>query len=403
MKDKWLDELREGMSDFEMDAPEGLWESLGVEKPMPKASWRRRWIAAAAVISLLTIGSGIILWLGKTESLGITDARYAADNVNARPGQSESTPTEPQTTAPALKESLGLTVSQKASNILNQSKEIKETIEPYIPDEESLLSLTDTVKTEDLEPDIQTDKSEYETKQGKRRVPEWQRSFHADNSPKNRNRGSNDHDRFAINLSASGIGNASEGRDYLLPGMPGDDLFFGSSLPTTDIRHHMPLRIGLTLQYNVTKRIAIETGLVYSAIGSDISLSHDGLTAAGTRRLQYVGMPLNVKVSAWSWKFVSLYLSAGATGEKCVSNRFETKSTAEGLSLDAYSRQTDKPFQWSANAAAGFQLNPVPHIGIFAEPGVSYYFNDGTSLSTIYKDHPCNFNLNVGLRFTINP
>ena len=403
MKDKWLEELREGMSDFEMETPEGLWESLGVEMPVPKVSWRRRWIAAAAVISILFIGAGIFLWLGKTESLDINDTKYAATTGNARPGQCDSKPTEPQTTAPALRESPGLTVSQKVSNILNQSKEIKETIEPYIPDEESLLSLTDTVKTEDLEPDIQTDKSEDETKQGKRHGSEWQRSFHADLPPKNRNRGSNGHDRFAINLSASGIGNASEGRDYLLPGMPGDDLFFGSSLPTTDIRHHMPLRIGLTLQYNVTKRIAIETGLVYSAIGSDISLSHDGLTAAGTRRLQYVGIPLNVKFSAWSWKFVSLYLSAGATGEKCVSNRFETKSTAEGLPLDAYSRQTDKPFQWSANAAAGIQLNPLPNIGIFAEPGVSYYFNDGTSLSTIYKDHPCNFNLNVGLRFTINP
>ena len=93
----------------------------------------------------------------------------------------------------------------------------------------------------------------------------------------------------------------------------------------------------------------------------------------------------------------------GTWKQKFVSNRFETKSTAEGLPLDAYSRQTDKPFQWSANAAAGIQLNPLPNIGIFAEPGVSYYFNDGTSLSTIYKDHPCNFNLNVGLRFTINP
>ncbi|MDE7346710.1 MAG: PorT family protein [Muribaculaceae bacterium] len=406
MKDKWLEELREGLSDFEMDAPNGLWESLGVERSVPKASWGKRWVAAAAAIAILIMGSGILLWLCRHESLEINNIKHTKAHENGQPGQFERNLAENQITAPTSNESRHMTIAQKVGNIQNHSEESTETIDPYVPDKESLSALTDTVNIEDIEPQVRADTSDDEAKQGKKHQPERQGSFYADISTKNKNRkrDTNDYDRLAINLSASGIGNASEGRNYLMPGLPGDDLFLGSSLPIiTKIRHHMPFRIGLTLQYNVTKRIAFESGLVYSAIGSDISLSLNGLTATGTRRLQYVGVPLNVKFSAWSWKFVSLYLSAGATGEKCVSNRFETKSTAHNLSLETYSRQKDKPFQWSANAAAGIQLNPVPNIGIFVEPGLSYYFNDGTDLSTIYKDHPYNFNLNVGLRFNINP
>ena len=90
-------------------------------------------------------------------------------------------------------------------------------------------------------------------------------------------------------------------------------------------------------------------------------------------------------------------------GEKCISNRFQSKFESEGLSLEQYSSQTGKPFQWSVNAAPGLQIKPLPNIGIFAEPGISYYFNDGTTIPTIYKDRPCNFNLNLGIRFNLNP
>ncbi len=136
---------------------------------------------------------------------------------------------------------------------------------------------------------------------------------------------------------------------------------------------------------------------------SDISVSKGNKASLGSRKMQYIGIPINLKFSAWSWKFINVYLSAGLAGEKCISNKLETKSLSEGISLDSYSNMKEKPFQCSANAAAGLQISPTPIVGIFAEPGVSYYFNDGTSLNTIYKDRPLNFNLNIGIRFNLNP
>ena len=59
------------------------------------------------------------------------------------------------------------------------------------------------------------------------------------------------------------------------------------------------------------------------------------------------------------------------------------------------------PFQLSANISAGLRYDFTPTVGIYAEPGLSYYFDDGTSLQSVYKQRPLNFNLNVGVRFTV--
>ena len=40
-------------------------------------------------------------------------------------------------------------------------------------------------------------------------------------------------------------------------------------------------------------------------------------------------------------------------------------------------------------------------LGIYAEPGVVYYFDDGSNVNTIRKEHPFNFNIQLGVRFTL--
>ena len=56
--------------------------------------------------------------------------------------------------------------------------------------------------------------------------------------------------------------------------------------------------------------------------------------------------------------------------------------------------------QCSLNAAAGLQFNILPNLGVYAEPGVGYYFNNGSKVETIYKEKPFNFNLKAGLRLS---
>lgn len=87
--------------------------------------------------------------------------------------------------------------------------------------------------------------------------------------------------------------------------------------------------------------------------------------------------------------------------EKCVSGRSRTEyiiggSTVSTKTEDVMVRQ----LQWSVNASAGLQLNLSRHVGLYVEPGVSYAFDNGSDVETIYSKHPVNFDLTVGFRFS---
>jgi len=59
------------------------------------------------------------------------------------------------------------------------------------------------------------------------------------------------------------------------------------------------------------------------------------------------------------------------------------------------------PIQWSVLANVGMQVDMTRQLALYMEPGIVYYFDDHTSISTIRKEHPFNFNLQVGLRFSV--
>ena len=48
-----------------------------------------------------------------------------------------------------------------------------------------------------------------------------------------------------------------------------------------------------------------------------------------------------------------------------------------------------------------FRSKITEKFGIYAEPGVVYYFDDGSNVNTIRKEHPFNFNIQLGVRFTL--
>ena len=57
--------------------------------------------------------------------------------------------------------------------------------------------------------------------------------------------------------------------------------------------------------------------------------------------------------------------------------------------------------QWSANASLGIQFDVIPQLGIYAEPGAKYYFDNGSHIDNVFKDKKLNFNLQFGLRWNI--
>ena len=158
--------------------------------------------------------------------------------------------------------------------------------------------------------------------------------------------------------------------------------------------HYQPIRYGLSLRYRLNERWAVETGLTYSLLASDITTTDGRQTTQWKQRLNYIGIPLKAEYLLWDSRYFNVYASAGMMLEKMVKGSLEDikTGTKEGLSI--------RPLQFSVNGAVGAEFNLSRQFSIYAEPGIGYYFDNGSSVSTFYQDKPLSFNLNVGLRFS---
>lgn len=170
----------------------------------------------------------------------------------------------------------------------------------------------------------------------------------------------------------------------------------------TEYKHRLPVRVGLNVAYRLTDRLSVESGVSYTRLSSDMKDGTKDNYSSGSQKLDYIGVPLNVKYRAFGYRRLSLYASAGLLTEKCVSGKATHEYVISG---EKKKRETEdvaaKPWQLSVNAALGAQFDVLRNVGVYVEPGVSYYFDDRSPLSTIYKEKPLNFNLNLGVRYTI--
>ena len=96
--------------------------------------------------------------------------------------------------------------------------------------------------------------------------------------------------------------------------------------------------------------------------------------------LFYCPHSVTVTLDLWKSNHFGLYVTTGGTMEK---------------SLDT------SPWQFSLNGAVGAEYELTNFFSLYAEPGLGYYFKDGSTTPTIYQDHPLNINLSFGLRFNL--
>lgn len=154
--------------------------------------------------------------------------------------------------------------------------------------------------------------------------------------------------------------------------------------------HYHPMSFGLSVGYNLTPRLTLTTGMVYTYASSDFTSSAAGDDIIETQRLHYIGVPLSVKYKVWSNSAIHTYAIAGCQADFNVSAKMQTGD----ITTDADKDRT----QWSVGGAVGIQYNILPHMGIYAEPGVRYYIDNKSSVETIFKEKKLNFNLQLGVR-----
>ena len=169
------------------------------------------------------------------------------------------------------------------------------------------------------------------------------------------------------------------------------------------VKHRQPVRIGASVRFRLTDRLGLETGVNYSYHSADIASGDEKAGYKTEQKLHFVGVPLNVSYNVWHNDYLDVYVLAGGAVDFCVSGDAHTEFVSDRTIVKTTDEDVrDSRPQWSVNASAGVQYNFTPSLGVYLEPGVSYYFDNGSSVQTVFKDKPVNFNLNVGLRFTFN-
>jgi hypothetical protein len=173
----------------------------------------------------------------------------------------------------------------------------------------------------------------------------------------------------------------------------GEQIVFDDGVPhfkVTDkpieAHHKQPVSVAVSLRKNLPHGFSVETGLMYTLLASDITLLEE--TQPVSQKLHYLGIPVRANWNFVELKHFTFYVSAGGAIEKCVYGK------------QGEQKLTVNPVQFSVTGAVGAQYDINKRLGIYVEPGVSYYFDDGSSVQTIRKERPCNFNLQAGFRIS---
>lgn len=173
---------------------------------------------------------------------------------------------------------------------------------------------------------------------------------------------------------------------------------------TTEYSHKMPVKIGASIRYDFNKFLGIESGLTYSFLSSDLKTGEEGAVSSwskGVQSMHYLGIPLNFSFNIFSSRYFNAYVTAGGLMEKCVMGSLKTDEYLDGKYHGSSSTTLrQKGLQWSVNGAAGIQVNILPQLGLYMEPGVSHHFSNNSKVRTIYSDKPTDFSLSFGLRYT---
>lgn len=172
----------------------------------------------------------------------------------------------------------------------------------------------------------------------------------------------------------------------------------------THVRHHTPLQLGFSVAYALNERWSISTGLTYTRLTTDIESGTETSYYLTSQRLHYIGLPIAARFTAFSSRYFDAYVSAGGMIEKCVDGK-QTITYQIGESRKSSSEAADRVgrglWQASLNASAGVQFNILPALGIFFEPGLTWYADDHSSLPNIRHDKPWQFTMQGGLRLTL--
>lgn len=364
-KKDWADALREQCFPEEASPSEGSWE--GITGRMHRRALRRKALAVAMAV-LVPVGGVLLFGPCQTARDTVAELEQPATELATdlmawqgsepeepvlqeevfRPAQIPVAPSRPKTIATPTDDSLSPGPAATSDDT------VPAVVEPVVPE---------PVVSDSFQgfPEI----TEKQITQRKRLSV----NIHASSAT-----GRMESDKIAPYPTETGIQSKSTEADYYN---------MVSIIEQTPVhyKHDIPLSAGLSLRWNLSPKLSLESGLTYSYLHSYESLF-------GDQRLHFVGIPLRLNTRLFSAGPFEVGTGVYGMAEKCLSARQGKLSVKE------------QGIQWSSGAFldAGYRLGSF--ASLYLQPSLSYYFTK-TKLLTYRTENPLSLSLQAGLRFNL--
>lgn len=167
----------------------------------------------------------------------------------------------------------------------------------------------------------------------------------------------------------------------------------------TEIEYDIPLTYAAMFRYHFNNHWAIDAGIQFSHLGASWHSGSNNSYYSSTQKLVLIGIPVGASFTFVDSRFFTMYALAGASVDKCVTGNIKRFAQSGRKHANTGKRNLpEHPWQFSLNAGLGLQFNATDHIGIFAEPKATRFFDTAKELNI--RKHSTEFQLLVGLRLT---
>ena len=163
--------------------------------------------------------------------------------------------------------------------------------------------------------------------------------------------------------------------------------------------YQLPITIQVLLSRQLSQRLSFETGLSYTRLSSTINTGSSQAYIQERQRIHYLGVPFRL---GWQWynkAHLSLYSSAGLMLELPIRSITDVNHISNGSTTYHNESILNAPNQLSTTLGIGLQYDFTPHLGIYLEPSLQYFFDDGSDIKTYRTEHPLSVTLPLGIRF----
>ena len=175
----------------------------------------------------------------------------------------------------------------------------------------------------------------------------------------------------------------------------------GVKQTSTNSTYDIPVSFGAGVRVGLSPKWSIGAGVNYSMLSrkffgtytqvNDLGLVENTTTSDIRNTQHYIGIPVNAYYDIIDSRNVNLYVYAGGTVEKCITDRYDILGTS------MVHKEKVQGMQLSANAGIGVGFMVGKHLGIYIDPSLRYYFDCNQPVS-IRTAQPLMLGFEVGLR-----